>query len=97
MFKKKKEIKIELPEAPPKIYTITEDQFIDMVIDYESGKLLSSDVLVFFSYIIVHEMWERYRYQWVIELMDYGVLTEEGLVNPAKLKEYRESSQPVRF
>ena len=95
MFKKKQP-QIQLPESP-KIVTITEDQFINMVIDYESGKLDSANVLVLFSYIIVHEKWERYKYDWIIELIDYGVLTDEGLVNPAKLKEYRESKVKTRI
>ena len=95
MFNKKQK-EIPLPESP-KIVTITEDQFINMVIDYESGKLDSANVLVLFSYIIVHEKWERYRYSWIIELMDYGVLTESGLVNPYQLKKYRESKAPTKF
>ena len=97
MFNWKKEITQEVIDQPEKLILLSDEEFRNMAIDYEHGKLNSSDILVLFAYIIENEKWERFRYEWCIELMDHGVLTESGLVNPYQLKKYRESKAPTKF
>jgi len=92
MFKWNKPITQEII-TPPKVINLPHEEFISMVVGYESGRLNSTDTLILFAFIIENEKWERYRYDWCIELMDYGVLTDSGMVNPYKLREYRNSKQ----
>ena len=64
--------------------------FIQKVIDYETGKMSGDQVLQFFCYIIkTGRLNERFSYYWLQELMYYGVITEEGSVNMDKLTEYK--------
>ena len=90
MFKRKNQV-VELPTQEPKRIDLTHDQFISMVIDFESGKMGSEDILIFFCYIVENEKFERYMYPYLSELMNFGVITDEGLVNPLKLKQYKNS------
>ena len=91
MFKKKKQP--EPPEAPePKSYNIhlETDQFMQYIVDFETGKIDSQDILILMCYLDerIEEISERYYYPYLLELMDYGVL-KEGLVNPQKLNEFK--------
>ena len=100
MFNWKKPITqevIEEIEAPPKTIHLTEREFYDYIIEYESGKMEPDIVLIFFCYIVQWEKWERCRYFWLVEIMDHGVITSEGYVNPQRLKEYRDTRAKVRF
>ena len=92
MFRRK-EIRKPLPAEPPKQITLTEDQFIQLVIDYESGQIAEDEILILFCYIVENEKYERYLYPWLTELMNFGVITDEGLVNPQKLKEYKNAEK----
>ena len=76
---------------------LTEEAFLDYVIRFETGKLQGTEVLVFFGFIIQHEKWERYGYEWIKEMMDFGVLTEVGTVNPQRLIEYNRSRAKTKF
>ena len=98
MFNWKKEITQEtidpIIESP---IELTEEAFLDYVIRFETGKLQGTEVLVFFGFIIQHEKWERYGYEWIKEMMDFGVLTDVGTVNPQRLIEYNRSRAKTKF
>jgi len=100
MFNWKKPITqevIEVEEAPIKTIHLTEREFHDYIIDYESGKMEPDIVLIFFCYIIQWGKWERCRYSWLTELIEHEVLTDEGYVNPQKLKVYRDTKAKTRI
>ena len=55
MFNWKKEITQEVIDHPEKLILLSDEEFHNMAIDYEQGKLNSSDILVLFAYIIENE------------------------------------------
>ena len=87
LFRKPKPIPIK-PRR--KRITLTEEELFDLIIDYETGRIKDSgDPLILFCYADENPCdrfnWPDYHY-----FCELGII-DEGLVNPQKLKEYRES------
>ena len=97
MFKRKNQPTEYIEPIIDSPIELTEEAFLDYVIRFETGKLQGTEVLVFFGFIIQHEKWERYGYEWIKEMMDFGVLTEQGTVNPQRLIEYNKSRAKTKF
>ena len=90
MFNRKKPSPIQ-PPPKKKLIELTADQFLTYVINYESGKISPEDILIFFAYIVENEKYVRYGYPWLLELMEFGVIQETGMINPQKLQQYKNS------
>ena len=77
-------------EEKPKQIPLTDSEFLQMVVDFESGKIQGDDLLIFFAYINENELFERYAYPYLLELLEEDVVIE-GLINPYNLKKHKNS------
>jgi len=85
LMKRKKQ-----PIQPPKSKHIhlSEQEFTDMVINFESGKMTGEDVLIYFAYLSERDMDARFSYPWLMDFIERGIIVD-GLVNPLRLKQYK--------
>ena len=89
MIWKRKPTPVQAKETPKRI-NLSEEEFTDMVIDFESGKMTGEDVLIYFAYLSERDMDDRFSYPWLMDFIERGIIVN-GLVNPLQLKTYKNS------
>jgi hypothetical protein len=88
IFKRKK------PKPAPALrvrrYQITEMEFRNLIVDYETGKADIVEVLALFSYLVDQELNEnpRFNYPWLSTMIDKGIITNDAYVDGMRLFEY---------